>query len=340
MTKFLDLSGYMFSGKTAISDIIREHLGFYVPSYHVEFDLMRVPHGLLDLKHALVDEWSWLRSDRAIREFIQLTDVMGRSPKGAFEKLFRPGFGYSSNYPGFEGKTRQFVADITESSWPMQWPYDAPSLSAFNYAKLRVASKLRGAHPWPLINYRLCSGEQFMDRAKQYVFELLSDSVDLNEFQTIVTHNMLEPYDPTTGHCFFDHIKSIVIDRDVRDIYMTSIVQSHGFNDMVQLYSKIIGAFDINIFIKRQRILRNNTNYSESKNILRIFFEDAVLDYERTCTQIHQFLDIPPEAHRSKLKHFDPEKSNKNVGLWKSATREQLPAIRRLEKELPHLCRI
>lgn len=330
----------MFSGKAAVSDLVREHSGFHVPDYRSEFDLLRVPHGLIDLKHALVDEWSWVRSDKAIREFIQLTDVMGRSPTNIYEKLFRPGFGYSRKYPGFLEKTKKFVADITERSWPMQWPYETFALSPIEHAKLKLLSKLTGVHAWPEIHYRLCSGDDFLEKAKEYISDLLVNDLALDGAHTVVTHNALEPCDPASGFCFFDNIKSIVVDRDVRDIYMTSIAPSVGFNDMVPLYSRIIGAFDVGVFINRQRILRKKTNYSCNDNVLRIQFEDTVLDFDNICSRIQRFLNISPETHRDKLKYFKPNESKKNVGLWKTAAKEQLPAIRRLEQELPELCRI
>ena len=337
--KFLDLSGYMFSGKAAVSDLVREHCGFHVPNYRSEFDLLRIPHGLLDLKHALVDEWSWVRSDKAIREFIQLTDVLGRTPQNIYEKLFRCGFGYSNIYPCFLEKTKKFVEEITEKSWPMQWPYELSALSPIEHAKLKLLSKLKGVHAWPEIHYRLCSGDNFLDKAKQYISDLLVDDPALDYAHTVVTHNMLEPYDPASGFCFFDDIKSIVVDRDVRDIYMTSIAPSIGFNDVVPLYSKIIGAFDIDVFISRQKILRRKTNYSANKNILRVYFEDLVLNYDDTCHVVQSFLNLSATEHQAKLKYFDPEKSINNVGLWKKASKAQLAGIYRLEQEFPELCR-
>lgn len=223
---FLDLSGYMFSGKSAVSDLIREHDGFHVPTYRTEFDLIRMPGGLSDLKKALVDDWSWVRSDKALRDFIALVEVLDRKPNGLWDKLFRPGFSYSDRYSDFLQKSTHFADSITNAQWRMPWPYELTSLSSLQYAWLRVRSKVMRRQPWPEICYRLVSGDDFLSKARSYLSELLVNDAVSATCHTVVTHNMLEPYNPVAGFCFFDNIKSIVVDRDVRDIYMTATSHS------------------------------------------------------------------------------------------------------------------
>ena len=70
--KFLDLSGYMFSGKTAVGHIIRELDGFCVPDFELEFNLLRIQDGIIDLESNLVDNWSLIRSNNAILRFKKL----------------------------------------------------------------------------------------------------------------------------------------------------------------------------------------------------------------------------------------------------------------------------
>jgi hypothetical protein len=329
----------MFSGKAAASDFIREHAGFHVPNNRSEFDLVRMPHGLLDLKRSFVDEWSPVRSDKAIREFSFLIEVLGRVPRNTLEKLFKPGFGYSRIYDRFLEKSRNFVAAITSDTWLMQWPYELSSLSPLQHARLKILSKLRRVHAWPIINYHLISGENFIFEAKKYLLDLLTSGIDGHKYHTVITHNMLEPYDPAAGFCLFDDIKTIIVDRDVRDIYITATNYSFGFNDIVPLYSRIIGAFNVELFIRRQRLLRSKTNYKGDDRVLRLAFEDLVIDYDATANKIRSFLNVEESDHLAKFQHFNPDESASNIGLWRRASKEQLKAIHRIEQELPELCR-
>ena len=333
--KFIDLSGYMFSGKAAASDLIREFEGFYLPNNRSEFDLIRMPGGLADLKRSF-DEWSAVGVDDAVRRFGRVVKKMALSPKG-IDKFFKYGFGYENKYPGILDYTEDFLASITDASWSVGWPYSMLTKTPVEIFILKVKAVLTNSSPWPEIDYHLCSGDNFVEAARFYVERILSSGVS-EKFHTVVIHNALEPFDPKRDFAFFNDIKSIVIDRDVRDIYMTGITHSNGFNDNVKLYSKILGSFDIDIFIKRQELLRRNTDYTECENVLRLRFEDLVYDYDFTLRKILEFLDISPSLHTNKFKYFDPKASESNVGLWKFAPKEEANNIERIERMLPQLC--
>jgi hypothetical protein len=76
----VDLSGFMFSGKSAVSDLLREYDGVYVPGYREEFDLLRMAGGLIDLANA-VDDWSPIRTHAALDRFERLTRRMADAPR-------------------------------------------------------------------------------------------------------------------------------------------------------------------------------------------------------------------------------------------------------------------
>jgi hypothetical protein len=45
--KVVDLSGYSFSGKSAVYDLLQEFEGYKMQGKEFEFDLLRCPGGLL-----------------------------------------------------------------------------------------------------------------------------------------------------------------------------------------------------------------------------------------------------------------------------------------------------
>ena len=69
MLKYAVISGYSMTGKTVVTDILKEFQGYNVPIHIAEFNLLRIQGGLLDLCTALHDDWSPIRSDAAIRRF-------------------------------------------------------------------------------------------------------------------------------------------------------------------------------------------------------------------------------------------------------------------------------
>lgn len=335
---FLDLSGYMFSGKSAVSDLLREVEVVYVPNYRVEFELVRISGGLLDLDYALTLNWSWFRSDRAIREFESIASRF-KSQKYPLFKKISPSFSYDDVYTEFSEQTDLFIGKLILDTWNMPLPFELTRISTLRYMGLRIRQALIRKKPWPEVQFRLTNSINFRSLASNYLSSILKPRGLSPQYRTVVTHNMFEPYNPTSGLNLLKDSKCIIIDRDVRDIYVTSRIYSHGLNDDVKTYSKIIGAHNIDSFIRRQRVLREMTRYSaDDARVLRVRYEDLVLDYERTVANIFNFLKIDPVHHVQRGAFFNPLVSRNNVYTWKSETGVPSADIRQIERELPSLC--
>jgi hypothetical protein len=73
---------------------------------------------------------------------------------------------------------------------------------------------------------------------------------------------------------------------------------------------------------------------SHSPDILRIQYEDLVLNYDTTVGIILRFLGEDFSDHVEPRKYFDPAVSRKNVGLWRNhGDRAEIEAIRQELKE-------
>ncbi|WP_198134600.1 sulfotransferase domain-containing protein [Shewanella denitrificans] len=333
---YLDLSGYMFSGKSAFSDLLREFQNFSVPDYRTEFDLIRIGGGLAELRWAFVDNWSPLRADAALKKFKKTIAILSRSPKG-IHKFYQAGFGYETQYPNIIEVTKEFVDALSQYSWLMKSPYSLVDLSPFEVFKTKFIAKIKKEFPWPDIDFNLTERTNFDLYAKRYVNRLLTNGLNRNS-STIVTHNALEPYNPMAGFPFFDNIKSIVVDRDIRDIYMTSITSSNGYNVDVSTFSKIAGSFDIDLFIQRQKTMRKIVSDKENGKVLRVNFEDLVFDYDKTVIKVVKFLGLELDEHKYKKEFFNPMCSIKNTKLWGKADKNILANILKIEKSLPEYC--
>ena len=69
----VDVSGYSYSGKGAVMDVLRDFLSVEVHQKEFEFLLIRAPDGLYDLRSTIVENPSDIRNDMAIRRFCTLT---------------------------------------------------------------------------------------------------------------------------------------------------------------------------------------------------------------------------------------------------------------------------
>lgn len=314
--KIIDLSGYMFSGKTAVSDILREFVGVHVPNYRVEFDLLRMPGGLIDLKNAVMD-WSPVRTYAAVCRFDQLVNKLALTPRFP-EKLYKTGFGYTQHYPNIVRLKDEFLSSIMAVQWDTPWPYADIDDGPIDTFVRKIYNKLTITKPR---KYFLVEKENFIPAAQKFIQQLLRDSIGNGQPGVLVTHNALEPFLPGKNlDLLGDKAICIVVDRDPRDIYATAITSQVGFNDNLQLYRRIAGAHDIEVFIKRYLTYRRNIDLDDSR-VLRLNFRDLVLDYEKSLQIICDFTGLEAAQQVHKKLYFNPEESRSNLDLWK---REEL----------------
>lgn len=324
----LDLSGYMFSGKAAVHDLISEIDGILTPGNRLEFDLLRVKDGVADLENSIIS-WSPIRSDEAVRRFIKLVNKMSQSNVG-LRKLFVPGFDYGKRFPNLKDAADKFVRRITAKEWEMYWPYHLLDMGPVETLGFKLKRKLMGNSD--NICYRLVSGEEFYQALRDFLDEVLWFGVDDSKYHMVAINNGFEPFDPSRFVNYFQDARCIVVDRDPRDIFATSTLASVGFNDQAGLYQKIAGAHDVETFIERVRVYRANTSSDVSNKVLRISFESLVEDYENTTALLLRFLEIDESKHTRKYACFNPEKSKENIGLWNKLPDQA--AIRAIEKAL------
>lgn len=324
--KFIDLSGYAFTGKHAVIDLLREFKGYFVPHFEFEFNLLRVQGGILDLEDALFNDWSPIRSDAAIRRFKRLEKRFGDknsylSPKSWFTAV---GTNYDEHFNGqFHRLTREYMDNLIQESWRSPWPYPAFDFNGLELFFQKLMRKIRRGKD---INFEvnLSFPDNFVAITSEYLQKLLTSNVPPG-FSTIVMHNAFEPFNPQRSLKYFKKGKAIVVDRDPRD----NFIQASNWPPL---------KVSVEVFVKRYRIYRMATEKfrKEEKNVLRIKFEDLVLNYGSMLRSIIAFLEEDEGIHQYPKEYFDPAISIKNIGLWKR--HHDKSEIDYIYKELKEYC--
>lgn len=308
----IDISGYVYSGKSSVSDILREVDGIFVPDVAEEFDLLRLPGGLIDLKNAVFD-WSPTRTNAAYKNFKIVAERASRVLPW-YKRFFSDGLAYSERYPGLPDALKDFLNDIVEARWKAPWPHenltDIPPSIFFRKVLWRLGFMTQR-------DVFIIKKSDFLDKARLFTNTLLWSGVSRQRYRSLVVHNSLDAFDPERNHDLYFNAKSIVVDRDPRDIYAAAQFMCPGQPDYLNRYLKICGAHDVNIFIKR--FLEYRKNVVISPNVLRLKYEDLIFNYEENLLHIFNFLKVDQHRHHHKMKFFSPQRSMINVGLWKSS---------------------
>lgn len=324
--RYVDLSGYGFSGKHAVIDLLREFRGYAVPHFAYEFLLLRIQGGILDLEDALVRDWSPIRSDAAIRRFRRLVRRLGvrnsfRHPRSLFEAV---GWNYDAVYGGrFLVLSEAYLDRLVAASWVADWPYPRAELGGLELFARKAALRL-GARRAFDVRVSLSFPEDFVSITGEYLDAVLSSNVPEGT-TAIVMHNAFEPFQPQRCLKFFERAKCVVVDRDPRDIY-------------VQQLSHRPMAVGVRDFIARFRVFRAAAArfHVESPDILRLRFEALVTRYDETVDRILAHLGETRDTHAHPRRYFDPAQSIRNIGLHRQ--HPDRAAIALIERELADYC--
>jgi hypothetical protein len=310
MNRIIDISGFVYSGKSSVSDILREVEGIYVPRVEEEFDLLRIPGGLIDLKNA-VEDWSPTRVNAAYKKFASTAAAVGKSLP-FYKKFFNDSWAYENRYPGYFEALDKFLKGIVDVNWLAPWPHENLNDRAL---KIFIRKIMWRFGFMTQREVALISKEHFLRNAQCFTEELLWSGIDCSRFQSLVVHNSLEPFNPARNLVLYKNAKSIVVSRDPRDIFAAAQFMYPGQKDFLNRYLRICGAHDVNIFIKRFKIY--NSNVCLDKDVLRISYEDIVRKYDQSVDEIFSFLNIDPSRHLSRRASFNPDVSKKNIEIWK-----------------------
>jgi hypothetical protein len=342
MKKIVDVSGYGHSGKTAISEYLRDfEVVFAFPS-SVEFELFRVQGGLLDLYLSIYQSWNLIRSRVRIIEFRKLIRRIG-----IVQNKYKPntlwnasGHGYNQYFNGkFIEISDEFIDNLITVKQKSFWPYDGLSDSKLKLFLLKIRAKLFKKLILTEIYYT--DKNQFLKHTSNYIHKLFNEVGTPNQTH-VVLNNTFEPYNPTKCIEMVENSFSIIVDRDPRDIYASMINSQDVFvpsfeeyKNADELKKRMVGFDDIKQFISRYRILKNNVIDNKNSSVLRIRYEDFILNHDEISEKIQKHIGLDNLKKKQKTV-FNVNDSKKNVGIWKRY--KHLPEIIQIEEELAEYC--
>ena len=154
---------------------------------------------------------------------------------------------------------------------------------------------------------------------------------------TIVMNNVFEPFDPLRSMRFFDNVKSIVIDRDPRDIYLSAL--NYVNQDGSKGWKATLGD-NVEEFICRFKTYRYNIkDKADELRILRLSFEELVLNYHHTLNKLFEFIEEDSCIHKYQKKYFNPDVSKQGVGAWKNVKGRTKEDVEKIYTELKDYCK-
>lgn len=309
---FVVIYGFGYSGSGAVVDLLKEVNPDVVYTSDAKFFGMRDVGGLVDLEHALLDDWDLCKVSEAIDRFLKLCKRSCHSSRSILQTY---GMDYNKWFSKeFMKYSKEFIDELTDFRY---YSYEHSYLLGHNYfeglySRLTHILDKRGLLLLPPFTdkpyFSQPSREQYFESAKRYINRIYSTHPD-SKYLVIDHHPLpVQQYERLKNY-YGSNTKMIVVDRDPRNIYC-SLIKYH-----VKIGVDMSRSHDVEKYVRYHKSLRSNL--PKSPDILYLRLEDFVLDYDNTKRRVFDFVGIDVSDHICPKTFFDPSVSIKNLDIWR-----------------------
>jgi len=302
-SNFIFCSGLGSTGSSAFINLLQEYEEINV--FDREFRLLVDPNGILDLRRDLFDNWSYFKSDMALRRFKNLYSNLSNRGLGPYALLR-----HSSVFKDFDEKCNNYFNELIFEEYDGIW-YGIDTL--LSRVIIKLGFKKRG-----YLNSRKMYIPNEIDKQQ---FDLITRSFLNNLFlnkknsfkRTVIEENLLGFFATEISE-ILPGSKIINVIRNPLDVISDSIrVNWHACPQNISKYIKF-QKLAYSRLIEKENTYRKSKIYG--KSILTLKFEDLVLKTEKTRFEIENFLEIS-KLGKSANKFFNPNISKKNIHIYK-----------------------
>lgn len=292
------VAGYGWSGSGAIIDCLKEIN--CVRTFDVEYRGIKDPYGLYDLERALTENWDLLNSDFAIRNFIKLSYMHGKT-NSKFSK-YRLSYEKKIN-KDFMSLTDQYISSLIQKNLKFTWWQRYIHLSWPIHIMGKFLAKVSYS---PSAYLAMLNKEEFQEKTINYLEHLFS----LDDSSLTVLDQAVSPNNIAAGLNYFKNPRMIIVDRNPFDVFAD-----------LRVNKALMGTPNcenaVESFASFYKASRADTARNIPKNAIIIKFEDLINNYAATRLHLLEFLELDASLNPATFKIFDPAMSSKNIGLYK-----------------------
>lgn len=323
MEKTIGVCGYGYSGSGAVVDLLRECSEVNYINYG-EFNISYIPDGLEDLRFHIMDSHSrYLSSDIALKRYHERISKYVKSDVRFPSEIKK----------AIIDLTTEYINSLTMVSWIGYWGVDyQETIGKLSNIRYRVNNKFYSffkrfkkqglLYPERVMRLSI-NPPQFEEITRDYVHSVLL-VLGYKEGKINIIDQLFAADDPVKSFSFFKNPMAILVDRDPRDVYILAK------NTLVN-HSLWIPTSNVKSFVEYYKCIREHEK-NDSNNILRLYFEELVYDYDKTKQIIADFIGIHAPSLNGGL--FNPEISINNTQLYEIADKKFVSDINYIERNL------
>lgn len=287
------------TGSGAVLDLLKEYNGVTVRDGK-EFVITYFPDGVEDLEYKLMKQKAkFFSSDIAINRFIKYMKSICHNDKSYYFVLTNG---------NFDRIVKEYIDGITQIQWKGRWMYDEYMFNSFiDKLFFVIKNKTPFLKKYTLRNmYYSINPDSFYKETERFLKNIYNFD---NSKDVFILDQPFPANNPKNSmRLYGDDSKAIIVLRDPRDVFL--MFKEH-YSDYQYTWSPVV---DVDYFIKFYK--RMYYKEKDNENIMYIYFEDLIFNYEETVTKIEKFCGLSKNNHFNKLNYFNPKKSLRNTKLF------------------------
>lgn len=233
----------------------------------------------------------------------------------------------------FTSESEIFLKNLILATWEGEWPFAAFNES-HSFSMIKKYLRKFGLYRLEEIYLSSIDSDDFKKCSRTYISKIFSlSNVD---YSGVLINNCFEPFNPTFGMEFFPEARSIVVDRDPRDIYISA--SNNRIINGVDVGGAVVGG-DVNAFITRFLKYRKNISEVRSEQLHRTTFENLILNFDDEIVALKKLI-YPLQLDWQKMENsFNRERSLKNIQQWRlDQNKKYSEDIKLIESQLSEYC--
>lgn len=321
--KIFTTASYYGSGSSAVTDLLSEYKGVKSLGSNFECRIAYDMFGLSDLEYYLVENNHRHNSSTAINMFLRLCNIYGNNKSVRLES-------YENFFPDFEKCVSSYIKELAPFSYKGGAHTDIYMMSNLSIAFLKLKQLIyhkfhkykitnddatwatKGVTPYERelskINYHITYPVSNFIEITQRFTENLFSGVDMGESKYLLVEQLVPASNTSRFLKYFKELKVICVDRDPRDIYYNEKKYWRGG----------VAPSDPVMFVEWYKATREHKRYEvdDKTRVMRIEFEDLIIDYENMHHKIEEFLGLTSDLHIAPMSKLNPDVSIKNIKKW------------------------
>lgn len=305
----IGVSGYGNSGASAVMDLLMGSDELQVSKG--EWQILHQVDGILDLKHYLVECRDKIASNTALSRFEQsLHDFRAlqirKSVRDEYIRL-----------------SEDYLGDLVLCSWSGYSAFDGNNIQGIEKNVIgrkigRVLEKIaelgRIDFAFPLSKERrfsIMTAEQFELITANYLDSIFS-AHGYNPNKPLVLEQFFVFSNPTAGSEFFKNSKTILVERDPRDVYASSKFTAK--DGAPKKICRFLPTEKVEDFVKYYKSL--HIGIKPNSTVMTVKFENLIYEYESEVKRICNFIGLTSQAGLDT--YFHPDISINNTKFYKN----------------------